>query len=216
MAGVSLFQHDLAERWLAEEGYPRSARVTSALARELGVHRNTLQRALDGQCQPDATTALQLARLVACPLEALYLRPVVSATISGNPGDGAINAAYKPGVRRRKKVAGCKKATYATLVKTDRRDRFAARARMVLRSARGEAKLLPLVRLYCRVYWPRRRHLPGVESLAYGDVDACDKAILDAVEAAEIVDDDTRVDLMAVSKHVDPDNPRIEVRIYAV
>ncbi len=124
-------------------------------------------------------------------------------TISGSPGDGGINGAYRTGKNGRR-------------FKTSTSRRFADRARI----AAGNAHVVvgrPKVRVCSvaiRSYWPRRRHLAGCTDLAMGDVDAPVKAVLDSLEAAGILEDDALVREVRASKYLDKDNPRIEVEVY--
>lgn len=140
-------------------------------------------------------------------------------TIPGNPADGSINAAYKPGRRGK----------HATIVKTKRGEAFDARVVLFARSAKSKASDAQEIRdakvlaVTIVSYWDRRRRLEGVDDLALGDWDAPLKAVLDPMQdfygkgrkkvGAGIFDDDVRIVDASVSKRYDPANPRIEVEI---
>ncbi len=67
------------------------------------------------------------------------------------------------------------------------------------------------------VYWGRQRHLDFVTG--DGDVDALDKAVLDAMggsekASCELLDDDHRVTRFIAEKHYDKDRPRVEIGIW--
>ncbi len=55
-------------------------------------------------------------------------------------------------------------------------------------------------------YWPDDK----------GDVDAPIKGVLDALQAARVIEDDKRVRRVAATKFWDPDNPRLEVKVRSV
>jgi len=62
-------------------------------------------------------------------------------------------------------------------------------------------------------YWPSRRHLPRVEDLPKGDVDAPLKLTIDLLELAHLIDEDARVVEVRARKFVDARRPRIELRV---
>lgn len=67
------------------------------------------------------------------------------------------------------------------------------------------------------VYWGRQRHLDFITG--DGDVDALDKAVLDAMggsekASCELLDDDDRVTRFIAEKYYDKKNPRVEIGIW--
>ena len=105
--------------------------------------------------------------------------------------------------------------------KSSEAKRFAARASEALKIARVRdphawlnVDSLPQMRIEVTAYWPRRRHLPDAGELALGDVDAPLKAVLDAMEAAGLYDDDCRAVELLARKRYDKENPRIEVSVF--
>ena len=136
------------------------------------------------------------------------------ATLSANPGWAAQNNARRAFVRGRR-VSQIKSA--------DRRKWEAAAAEALsvarLRDPQGAARVASLhfVGVTVTTYWPRRRHLPDASGLiALGDVDATAKAVLDALERADLFDDDSRVLELVCRKRVDPARPRIEAEVWGL
>lgn len=122
--------------------------------------------------------------------------PVLTFTIKGKPGDGAINRSR--GMSRR-----------GDLFKSAKAKSFATRARLAARAAHARAGH-PRVRecsVTIRSYW--------CAELALGDVDAPVRAVLDSLEAAGVLEDDSLVIELTASKSYDKDNPRIQVWIWA-
>ena len=143
--------------------------------------------------------------------------PLLSFTIPGNPGDGAVNAVWRSRVVP---ARGKKPATVSTY-KSDKGKAFAALAhrRCVAAFAAkyGTHGDVPAeISVVIRCHWPRKRHLDGTTTLPFGDVDACIKAVLDSLEDAGLVDDDARVRRVSCEKYLDKDNPRIEVEVWPV
>ncbi len=67
------------------------------------------------------------------------------------------------------------------------------------------------------VYWGQPRHLDFITG--DGDVDALDKAVLDALGGSEkalceLLDDDNRVTRFVTAKYYDKKNPRVEIGIW--
>ena len=67
-----------------------------------------------------------------------------------------------------------------------------------------------------RSYWQRRHRQGAAAGLAMGDVDAPAKSVLDALQAAGVLDDDASVRRLICEKDVDKDRPRIEVEVRLV
>lgn len=63
----------------------------------------------------------------------------------------------------------------------------------------------------CVSYFARVRHLDI--DLPFGDVDASVSCVLDALQLCGAIDDDVRFVSACLSKHVDAEHPRIEIRI---
>ncbi len=63
-------------------------------------------------------------------------------------------------------------------------------------------------------YWPRLRHFDIKTACA--DVDAPVKAVLDALQYANVIDDDMRFVQVLATKHYDKQNPRIEIEMRRV
>lgn len=63
----------------------------------------------------------------------------------------------------------------------------------------------------CVAYFPRVRKLDV--RVAFGDIDAAVSAALDALEICGAIDDDVRFVTGWLEKHVDPDRPRLELRL---
>lgn len=147
--------------------------------------------------------------------------------IPGNPGDGSVNAAYKPGTRRGK---GGK--VHATLVKTERGTSFQDRVVLFGRSAKNAdpvnaaiIRSAPTLGVTITVYWGRKRNLPKTQDLGLGDWDAVIKGLCDPLQdkygkgkrkkpGAGIFDDDVRITDAVVRKRYDKDNQRIVVEVY--
>ncbi len=62
------------------------------------------------------------------------------------------------------------------------------------------------VRVEIVEYWPEDK----------GDVDAPIKGVLDALQAARVIEDDKRVQKVTAEKFWDPDNPRIVVKVEGI
>jgi Holliday junction resolvase RusA-like endonuclease len=84
---------------------------------------------------------------------------------------------------------------------------------IVLRSQHQGQPLEGPVAIELAVFWPRKHRQGPAKGLALGDVDAPAKAVLDALESAGILADDAQVDHLAITKAVDRDDPRIEIRL---
>jgi Holliday junction resolvase RusA-like endonuclease len=133
-------------------------------------------------------------------------RLVLDFVIPGSPGDGAVNRNQRIDRKR------------GRIYKAPAAKAFAKRAMVLARSEHGYQGW-PTVRecsVTIRSYWPRRRHLAGCDELAMGDVDAPVKAVLDSLEAAGILEDDSLVREVRASKHLDKGNPRIEVEVWTL
>jgi Holliday junction resolvase RusA-like endonuclease len=135
---------------------------------------------------------------------ALVQPPALAFTVEMNPGDLAVNSAYRSGRDRRGRVRVRKSVRFA-----------AARALVgesaLLAALRG--RLEPLggpVRVVLRCYWAT----PGTSGLGRGDVDGPIKGALDSLEEAGVFADDAQIDRIEVEKFVDPDRPRIEVEVW--
>lgn len=127
-------------------------------------------------------------------------------TVSINPGDLRINAAFRVGKDGRGKAVIYKSRLYEN-------------ARAIV----GEAAMLrmvgrpplsgPLV-LSLREFWPRRHREGAAIGLALGDVDGPLKGVLDALEEGDVFADDAQiVRLERIEKFVDAKHPRIEVSV---
>lgn len=141
--------------------------------------------------------------------------PVFSWTVHCNPGLAAINAAKRATIVRRKGKS------IPSTRPSDKAKAFKARASEALKIARVRdphawlnVDSLPQMRIEVTAYWPRCRHLPDTGELAFGDVDAPLKAVLDAMETAGLYDDDCRAVELLARKRYDKDNPRIEVSVF--
>ncbi len=64
-----------------------------------------------------------------------------------------------------------------------------------------------------RTYWPKRHRQGPAEGQGFGDWDACLKAVCDALQRAEVVEDDAQIECGIATKHHDPQRPRIEVEV---
>lgn len=68
------------------------------------------------------------------------------------------------------------------------------------------------VLVHVRTYFPRVHRKGAAEGEAFGDVDACIKAALDALNGS-VLEDDSQVVTVIASKHHDAKRPRIEVEV---
>ncbi len=109
------------------------------------------------------------------------------------PGDLAINRAW-----RRTPTGMVKSAVY----KESRR-----LLADELRLAHGDRPTYAgWVKVEILEWWPTKE----------GDVDAPVKGVLDALQAARVIEDDKRVQRVTAEKFWDPDNPRLEIRVVGI
>jgi hypothetical protein len=158
---------------------------------------------------------------------------VYRVTIPGNPGACKVNTRATPIVRK-----GSKHATMI-LGRSYKSWRALAIACMKRASAdHPQSGALPDLRsgpVYIEVnaYWPRQHQQGAAEGLALGDVDAGVKACLDALRKPEpakppkpgkkrgtpakpgawVITDDAQAKRAVLEKHVDADDPRIEIEV---
>lgn len=126
-------------------------------------------------------------------------------TWRGRPGDAKVNHRFRPTLRGGR----------AVLVKSKiYRDAVGSMAR-AFEETRTPMQTGPV--MVSIQVWVKRQHRQGpAEGLAFLDVDACCKAVLDALTEAQVYEDDSQVKGMQVVKHVAPDGlERIEVEIQA-
>jgi hypothetical protein len=170
-----------------------------------------------------------LARIIAECDAALVYR----VTIPGNPGACKVNTRATPIVRKGSK--------HATMILGRSYKSWRAFAIACMKRAAADhlqpGALLDLRRgavyIEVRAYWPRQHQQGEAEGLALGDVDAGIKACLDALRKPEpakppkpgkkrgtpakpgawVITDDAQAKRAVLEKHVDADDPRIEIEV---
>lgn len=155
---------------------------------------------------------------------------VYRVTISGNPGDAAVNNRTRPVVRRGKGGG----RGHASMVLTDEYRGWKERAVAVMLAAVAShperGSLLDFregpLEVSVVAYWPRRHKIGPAKGLPFGDVDAVSKACLDALGKPEpakgrkpekpgayVITDDSQVMYAPPTKAYDKKNPRIEIEV---
>lgn len=126
-------------------------------------------------------------------------------SIPGNPGEARINR-WTRSVRT---------ATGVRVVKREEYRRWSARASMIARVAASGLDLGdgPL-HAEIVAYWPRVTRSGAAAGLAFGDVDATAKAVLDALEDAGVIRDDGQIETLTLRKAHSPKAPRIDVEVW--
>lgn len=126
----------------------------------------------------------------------------------GRPGDAKINGRFQPVVRR-----GHNGKVRAVQVKSSVYRKAVESMSLAFASQRTSTENGPV--MVSMQVWVKRQHRSGpAEGLAFLDVDACCKAVLDALTGARIYEDDSQVKRMQVVKHISGDGEeRIEVQV---
>jgi Holliday junction resolvase RusA-like endonuclease len=128
---------------------------------------------------------------------------IFEATVDGSPGPAKVNHRFMP-VRR---------GSRAMLVKSPEYRRWQQDAVRVFGEVDGQSFPLGPVCVEIDAYWPRCNRKGPAANLCLGDVDAVAKAVLDALDAAEVIGDDAQVVEALLRKHYDKDHPRIVVKV---
>lgn len=99
--------------------------------------------------------------------------------------------------------------------KTPEYIRFCEKVSLAWDRERAHGKLPPATEgaweIEVAAYWSRLRHLDL--QFAFGDVDAPLECVLDALQAAGVIDDDVRIVRLTAVKYYDKQNPRLEIRL---
>jgi hypothetical protein len=158
---------------------------------------------------------------------------VYRVTIPGNPGACKVNTRATPIVRKGSK--------HATMILGRSYKSWRALAIACMKRAAADhpqSGALPDLRrgavcIEVRAYWPRQHQQGEAVGLALGDVDAGIKACLDALRKPEpakppkpgkkrgtpakpgawVITDDAQAKRAVLEKHVDADDPRIEIEV---
>lgn len=129
-----------------------------------------------------------------------------SCAVPGNPGAAKVNTRTTPIV-----VGG-----RSRMISSSNYRAWKRRAALVAQGAAKGQGFGPLARVLVHIdaYWPRQHRRGAATGLALGDVDAVGKAVLDAMQAAGVLDDDAQVIDLRLRKYVDATKPRIEIRAW--
>jgi len=133
---------------------------------------------------------------------------VIAITILGSPGAARVNSRLKPVVT---------KSGRATMVRGKAHRSWEDAAVLIVRAAaRGASIKLGPVSVTVSCYWPAQHRKAPSTGLAFGDVDACLKAVLDVLTKARVIGDDSQVVELVARKGVDRHRPRIEIEVRSV
>jgi Holliday junction resolvase RusA-like endonuclease len=126
------------------------------------------------------------------------------ASVPGNPGDAKVNGWKTP----------IKVGKTTRMIEGKRYRVWKDRASLAFRArAQGRKFDRGPLRASVIAYWPRMTKQGAASGLAFGDVDAVAKAVLDALEAAGVVETDAQIVDVYLSKSYSADEPRIEVEV---
>lgn len=131
-----------------------------------------------------------------------------SLTVKIHPGKVRVNEAYKPRIGKKSKKPYTQKAAGYRSGQA-----IIGEAAMLHRMETGLTTLEGPVSVVLRFFWKDSHKSGPAEELATGDVDGPVKGVLDSLEAGKVFHDDAQVQSLTVSKHVDPENPRIEIQV---
>lgn len=119
------------------------------------------------------------------------------------PGEGAINRRFVSVARGRMVTAKRYRSFTAAVA-----EQAQAAAAVHGRFEQGEVAVAIVE------YWPRLHRTHGNAGIAFGDVDAPVKAVLDGLKAGGLLDDDARVVEVHAKKRVDAACPRVLVAVW--